>query len=191
MVEWFAVVWLIGLNIFFWHHVYTEYHANRDELWLQAETFVLAATLPIKVARLAGTDAVAAIPVPVYDVTVTQIDDTWGAPRPGGRGHEGVDVFASRGTPVFAAAPGYVLRAGENTLGGLNVFTIGPGGVRYYYAHLDRTALGMTPGREVTTDTVIGYVGNTGNASTTPPHLHFGMYQDGPSNPYPFLVNRD
>ena len=91
---------------------------------------------------------------------------------------------------MYAATRGYVLRTGKNALGGTIVITIGPGGVRYYYAHLDRIAQGMHVGVPVTTDTVIGFVGNTGNAESVAPHLHFGVYNNGPQNPYPLLVER-
>ena len=83
-----------------------------------------------------------------------------------------------------------MIRAGVNNLGGNSVLAVGPGGVRYYYAHLDSIADGITFGTEVTADTVIGFVGNSGNASGTPPHLHFGVYENGPQNPYPLLVDR-
>lgn len=91
---------------------------------------------------------------------------------------------------MYAATKGYVVRVGENNLGGTIVFTMGPGGVRYYYAHLDAVANGIQHGSEVTTDTVLGFVGDSGNASGTPPHLHFGVYDNGPQNPYQLLVDR-
>jgi murein DD-endopeptidase MepM/ murein hydrolase activator NlpD len=117
-----------------------------------------------------------AILVPVKGVNTQQIADTFGAPRPGGRQHEGQDIFAPKGTPIYSATEGLVWRIGVGELGGLYVYVLGPGGRRYYYAHLDAHAEGLEQGQEVSPQTLLGYVGNTGNARTTPPHLHFGVY---------------
>jgi peptidoglycan LD-endopeptidase LytH len=81
-----------------------------------------------------------------------------------------------------------VVRKGTNTLGGLVISVIGPGGQVHYYAHLERygdfKALDW-----VKQGDIIGYVGNTGNAATTPPHLHYGIYTaSGAIDPYPLLV---
>ena len=127
----------------------------------------------------------------IRELEKENISNSWGDSRSSGRGHEGVDMFAVRGTPIFSATEGYVLKVGTNALGGNIVFVYGKGGVRYYYAHLDRIARGIEIGTRVTTDSVWGFVGNTGNAETTPPHLHFGMYQNGAQNPYDLLVNRE
>jgi len=117
--------------------------------------------------------------------------DTWGAARPGGRRHEGVDIFAPRGTPIRATTRGVVTRVGENAIGGRTVTVMGPGGFNHYYAHLDRYG-NVRPGSWVNAGDVIGYVGNTGNARTTPPHLHYGVYTPTwqAVNPYP-LLHRD
>ena len=138
-----------------------------------------------------------ALLMPVEGVTVSQVTDTWGAARSEGRTHEGQDIFAPRGTPIYAATQGYVYRIGENPLGGNVVVVIGGGGIRYYYAHLDSFAPDLQEGQYVTAETLLGFVGNTGNASTTPPHLHLGMYGGSYEscdwdavNPYPFLVDR-
>ncbi len=103
----------------------------------------------------------------------------------------GQDMFAPKGTPVFSAVHGYVRRTGTNELGGNIVFVTGAGGRRYYYAHLDRIAHGLHAGQAVTTDTVLGFVGTTGNAITTPPHLHFGVYEGREAiDPLPLLRDR-
>ncbi|GAA5513860.1 hypothetical protein Dcar01_02608 [Deinococcus carri] len=113
--------------------------------------------------------------------------DTWGGARSEGRKHEGVDIFAPRGTPVQATTRGFVLNVGENRLGGRTVMVLGPSGQRHYYAHLDRYA-GLQEGQWLEAGTVVGYVGNSGNAKGTPPHLHYGIYQIGGAvNPYPLL----
>ncbi|WP_102125533.1 M23 family metallopeptidase [Deinococcus planocerae] len=113
--------------------------------------------------------------------------DTWGAARSEGRRHEGVDIFAPRGTPIRATTRGVVLGVGENRLGGRTVMILGPGGQRHYYAHLDRYA-DLREGQWVEAGDVVGYVGDSGNARGTPPHLHYGIYTAGGAiNPYPFL----
>src|SRR5437868_6368764 len=129
--------------------------------------------------------------MPVQGVTKSQVADTWHVPREGDRLHEGQDIFAKRGTPVLSATDGYIFRIGENKLGGQTVSVIGAGGRIYYYAHLDSYAPNMAAGDHVTTQTVLGYVGNTGNAAGGPTHLHFGVYaRGGALNPLPLLTDR-
>ena len=114
--------------------------------------------------------------VPVAGVRKEQIADTWGAPRTDDRSHAGQDVFAKKGTLVLSATDGIVWRIGTSVRGGRWVYVIGAGGRRYYYAHLDTVASGLKEGQRVTTSTVLGTVGDSGNADGTPPHLHFAMY---------------
>ena len=128
----------------------------------------------------------ASLPFPVPGLTARAIQSGFGALRdPGVRTHEGVDVFAPRGTPVVAVADG-VARPGTNALGG-NVVWLRelPGGLTFYYAHLDSQAVTSTA--RVRAGDVLGFVGNTGNARTTSPHLHFGIYDRGAIDPAPFL----
>lgn len=114
--------------------------------------------------------------------------DTWGGARSEGRRHEGVDIFAPRGTPIAATTRGFVLNVGPNRLGGRTVMVLGPGGQRHYYAHLDRYA-DLKEGDWIEAGTVVGYVGDSGNARGTPPHLHYGIYTgSGAINPYPLLL---
>lgn len=155
----------------------------------------------IHAARIAIEDArfiaelVAAPPaewlaVPVVGVERDEIADTFGAPRGADRRHEGIDIFAPRGTAVVSATPGIVARIGENRLGGTVVWVVGPGGERYYYAHLDAVDPVLEVGMRVEPGTLIGRVGTTGNATGTPPHLHFGIYgPDGALNPFPRLTD--
>ncbi len=107
------------------------------------------------------------------------ISSFWGAERDGGaRKHEGVDIFAAKGTPLVAAADGRITRV-EETDGGGKVVWLRPEGKNYnlYYAHLDEQL--VTSGQKVKAGEVIGKTGNTGNARTTGPHLHFGIYATG------------
>lgn len=129
------------------------------------------------------------LPVPVDGVRPRQIADTFGAPRGRDRSHAGIDIFAKRGTPVLSATEGVVTRIGENTLGGQVVWVMGPGRQMHYYAHLDGYA-DIRRGQLVAPGDVLGFVGNTGNAKGTPPHLHYGIYAGGGAlNPYPLLIS--
>jgi murein DD-endopeptidase MepM/ murein hydrolase activator NlpD len=94
------------------------------------------------------------LPVPVKDVRSSQLTDTWNAARSNNRLHQGIDIFARRGTPVLSTTEGIVLRVGTNNLGGKVVWVLGPGGHRHYYAHLDRYAAieagdRVVPGSEI------------------------------------------
>lgn len=126
-------------------------------------------------------------PVHGAKVGVDFIDD-WGFPRSGGRTHEGLDIFAARGTPIVAMFKGTVkeVRAVDSGLGGRVVsYWVAPGEY-WYHAHLDTVAPGLAVGDPVEPGQVIGTVGNTGNARTTPPHLHIGNYAGGVARPpYP------
>ena len=144
-----------------------------------------------RVARLYTQTPDSRLAMPLENLPKKAIADTWQAPRGTGRRHEGQDIFAPRGTPILSATNGYIYRIGENSLGGQTVSVIGSGGRVYYYAHLDRYAEGIEVGDRVTTRTVLGYVGTTGNAQGTPPHLHFGVYTaTGAINPLPLLTDR-
>jgi murein DD-endopeptidase MepM/ murein hydrolase activator NlpD len=144
-----------------------------------------------RIARLYTQEPESKIVMPFKDVTKKQIANTWGAPRGEGRRHEGQDIFAPRGTPILSATSGYVYKIGENNLGGQTVSVISKGGRVYYYAHLDSYAPGLEVGDPVSTRTVLGFVGTTGNAQGTPPHLHFGVYtMTGAINPLPLLTDR-
>ncbi len=100
--------------------------------------------------------------------------DSWGAPRSGGRRHEGVDMLAPMGTPIYAVVSGTV-NFKQNRLGGNAVSLAGDNGNRYYYAHLSRYE---GANRRVNQGDVIGYNGDTGNA-TGIPHLHFEVHPGG------------
>ena len=117
--------------------------------------------------------------------------DTWGGARSQGRKHEGIDIFAPRGTPIQATTQGIVSKVGEDALGGRVVMIVGPGGAVYYYAHLEGYA-DIAPNDWVNSGDIIGYVGDSGNAKGTPTHVHYGIYINGSAvNPYPLLQKPD
>jgi murein DD-endopeptidase MepM/ murein hydrolase activator NlpD len=142
--------------------------------------------MPFQMIRLSMQDVPTALPIPVAGVAARQLTDTWGAARGNERRHEGIDIFAARGTAVLSTTEGIVSSVGTNNLGGKVVWVVGPGGQRHYYAHLDEYA-DIAVGELVFPGTELGKVGNTGNARGTSPHLHYGIYSNGAINPYPFL----
>ncbi len=133
-----------------------------------------------------------ALPVPVDGVRARGIADTFGAPRGRDRRHAGIDIFAARGTPVRSATRGIVASVRDAGLGGRQVWVLGPGRERYYYAHLEDWATGLRAGDVVLAGDAIGEVGDSGNARGTPPHLHYGIYGEGGAlNPHPRLRDAD
>ena len=125
---------------------------------------------------------------PVKAGRASNIQSFFGAGRDGNsRKHEGIDIFGARLTPVVAIASGTVTRVNQNNLGG-NVVWMRPNGKDYtlYYAHLDKQI--ATEGQQVSIGDTLGLMGNTGNAKTTSPHLHFGIYTSGGAiDPFPFV----
>jgi murein DD-endopeptidase MepM/ murein hydrolase activator NlpD len=131
----------------------------------------------------------ASLGFPVAGRDLGAVRSGFGAVRDGGRRqHHGLDIFAARGTPVIAAVAGRVTRVSNRGIGG-NVVWLREErwGRRLYYAHLDRHA--VVEDTWVRPGDTLGFVGNTGNARTTPPHLHFGIYLrgEGPVDPYSHL----
>lgn len=130
------------------------------------------------------TDASLVFPVAGHNTT-----DVWslfGDPRDAGRRvHHGIDVFARRGTPVVAVKEGVVGSTRTGGLGGKQVWMRDAVGHNFYYAHLDSQM--VETGQRVQPGDTLGTVGNTGNARTTAPHLHFGIYQSGPQDPWPYV----
>jgi peptidoglycan LD-endopeptidase LytH len=111
----------------------------------------------------------------------TSFTNTWGAPRSGGRSHQGTDMFAARGTPVVAPVGG-TARQKSSRLGGLGFWLVGDNGVTYFGTHMDTAG---ASGR-VEAGTVLGTIGNSGNARFTSTHLHFEIHPGGGGavNPY-------
>jgi peptidoglycan LD-endopeptidase LytH len=121
---------------------------------------------------------------PVEESGRPTFSDDWGAARGGGRTHEGTDIFAREGTPVRAVDAGRV-RFDENALGGHTAYLATSDGTTYYFAHLERYE---GTAREVAAGETIGYVGRTGNARSTPAHLHFQIHVPGVGNIDPFAA---
>jgi peptidoglycan LD-endopeptidase LytH len=129
--------------------------------------------------------------MPVVGISPRELDDSWHAPRDGGsRLHKGIDIFAHRGTEVIAVTDGIISYIGDQPKGGHCLWLTTENGKSFYYAHLDHWAAGIYEGMEVQSGDLLGYVGNTGNAVTTPPHLHFQITEnDEAVNPYPVLTH--
>ena len=144
----------------------------------------------------------AGLAVPVQGVKPAQLVDTYTQARAGGaRTHDAIDIMASEGTPVMAAADGTVEKLFfSDGGGGITAYVRSPDTRwTYYYAHLQSYAPGLAEGQRVKRGQLIGRVGHTGNANPAGPHLHFAInrmqpdekwYQGSPINPYPLLAGR-
>jgi murein DD-endopeptidase MepM/ murein hydrolase activator NlpD len=119
----------------------------------------------------------------------TSFTDTWGAPRSGGRSHQGVDMLGARWTPLVALESGSIRRMGNGGLGGITIWLTGNSGDQYYYAHLQAWAEGLAVGQSVQVGELIGYMGTSGNAPDYIPHVHFEYHPGGGAavNPYPLV----
>lgn len=135
--------------------------------------------------------------VPVEGIAASALSNTFEDARGADRVHEALDIMAPHGTPVLAVADGHVEKLFDSKQGGLTLYQFEPSGTFvYYYAHLDGYAPGVVQGKPLRRGEVIGYVGSTGNADITAPHLHFAVFVLGPEkqwhkgtpiNPYPLL----
>ncbi len=135
--------------------------------------------------------------VPVDGLTAEGLSNNWGAARSEGRRHQGIDIMAPHGAPVLAVADGEIVRFWNSELGGVSIYQADASGeLVFYYAHLSARAGNIKEGDRVRQGQVIGYIGQTGNAST--PHLHFEMarvadarrwWRGRAINPYPALVS--
>jgi murein DD-endopeptidase MepM/ murein hydrolase activator NlpD len=117
---------------------------------------------------------------PVYGDA--QVADDFGAPREIGA-HQGNDVFAAFGAPVLAVADGTVYKVGTLPISGNRLWLRTPRGDGFFYAHLSAFAPDAVDGRQVKAGTLLGFVGNTGDAEPTPPHLHFEIHPGGEPRP--------
>ena len=155
-------------------------------------TFAVAAAEP-------APPSSASLLIPVVGVAARQLTDSFDQGR-GSERHEAIDIIAPRGTPVIAVDDGKVVKLFNSKPGGLTIYHFDPAErLAYYYAHLDRYAPGLAEGQRVKRGDVIGYVGSTGNANPSAPHLHFSIFLLGPEkrwwkgtpiNPFPVLSGR-
>jgi murein DD-endopeptidase MepM/ murein hydrolase activator NlpD len=130
---------------------------------------------------------------PIYGPATTT--DSFGAPRTT-TWHHGVDIFARLGAPVLAVADGTLFNVGWNDVGGNRLWVRDGAGNEFYYAHLSAYSSLAREGATVKAGDVIGFVGTTGDAAGTPPHLHFEIHPrellwmgyDGAIDPYPYLI---
>ena len=134
-------------------------------------TFLTRRPPPFVQARLTAGGYV----FPVYG-PVASFTDTFGAARATVAWHHGVDIFAPLGTPVLAVADGTVFKIGWNTVGGNRFWLRDRQGNYFYYAHLSGFSTHAVNGAQVKAGTVLGFVGNTGDAAGTPYHLHFEIH---------------
>ncbi len=134
-----------------------------------------------------GDTQVSTIPIPVlFGVELKNIFPNFGDSRgDGSRTHEGEDIMALKGTPVVSPTKAVVLRTGKGTNSGNYVYTANPGGETFIYMHFDRIGEDVSAGDVLEVGSLIGYVGNTGNASGGAAHLHLEIRKDGPTDPYP------
>lgn len=135
-----------------------------------------------------GSSRVEVLPIPVYGFALAELDQNFGDPRGSGtRTHEGLDMVAPRGTPIASPTEAVVMRTGDGSDSGIYIRTANPGGEQFVYMHLDSIASGITPGTRVARGEIIGFVGNTGNASGGGAHLHFEIRKNGAMDPFPRL----
>ena len=135
--------------------------------------------------------------IPVPGVSALEMRDSYEDPRGPDRVHAAIDIMAPTGTPVLAVDAGVIVKLFDSKPGGLTIYQFNPAGeLAYYYAHLDRYADALQEGDRVEPGQLIGYVGASGNADPTAPHLHFAIFRLGPEkrwwegtplNPYPLF----
>ena len=159
-------------------------------------TAIEAAPLPLGDAMLALQKR--NLRIPVEGVSAGDLQDTFADARAIGRRHDAIDIMAPRGTEVHAVDDGTIAKLFTSKAGGLTIYQFDPTqSFSYYYAHLDRYATGIAEQQPVRRGQLLGYVGSTGNASESAPHLHFAIARLGtdhswlkgdPINPYPLLA---
>jgi len=143
------------------------------------------------------TPAPPTIGAPLDSLKRSELRDSFNEIHHGHR-HQAIDIMRPRGTPIRAATDGVIRRLFVSVQGGLTIYEFDRAATYcYYYAHLDHYAAGLREGMPVSRGVVIGYVGTTGDAASTPPQLHFAIYRLGPDkswwkgepiDPYPILL---
>ncbi len=140
----------------------------------------------------------AGLVLPIAGLTSKDLVDTFDQARGTGR-HEAIDIMEPRGTPVRAVVDGTIAKLFLSKPGGNTIYLFDRAqAFCYYYAHLDHYADGLSEGRQVKAGEVLGYVGSTGDANPSAPHLHFTIFALGPEkhwwqgtaiDPYPILMD--
>lgn len=158
-----------------------------------------ASAAPLPVLEAEAPAAPQTVAIPVAGVRREELRDHFNDAR-GGRVHQAIDIAAPRGTPVVAAVDGTIRKLFLSRAGGITIYeTDRSKQLMYYYAHLEAYVPSLAEGQEVRRGDVIGFVGTTGNAPPTAPHLHFAIsklsstgdwWRSEPINPYPILMQR-
>ncbi len=180
------------LSIFLYESVRTGYgHGSRMNNWAKLLTpivvvgFLMGTLVAPGAAASSGEDFILTFP---HLEENTRFVSEFGAAKPDGRSHRGIDLFAARGTPVVAGADGFVEIAQRGTRAGLYVVLRHADDYETWYLHLGSLAEGLEVGDPVATGDTIGFVGSTGNAAGTSPHTHFEIHVDGRAiDPYSYL----
>jgi murein DD-endopeptidase MepM/ murein hydrolase activator NlpD len=146
---------------------------------------------PLQEYNISLNEALIAVSPPFPVMGLSYWTDDWHACRDGcTRYHEGLDMFARPGTPLVAMADGFVSQKYVGDLPGISIEITDAQGIQYFYAHLSAWAPGIQIGDQVRMGQVIGYVGNTGNAIYTPPHVHLEFQPNGIPHPPKPVVDR-
>ena len=136
-----------------------------------------------------GTNKVQQLPIPIlFGVTLADFGPNFGVPRSGGRTHEGQDILAPLGTPIVSPTRAVVTNIRYGASAGHSVYTAIPGGETLAYLHLDRVNPNLSEGDILNRGDLLGYVGDTGNASGGAAHLHFELLTDVANDPYPRIT---
>lgn len=143
-----------------------------------------------KINNLSSTSSPSVTMPVLFGVEIRDISPNFGDPRSNGRTHAGEDIMAVKGTPIVSPTEAVVLRTGVGSGEGNYVYTANPGGETFVYMHLDRFAEGIASGTILEKGSLIGYVGDTGNALGGPAHLHFEIHDSNgvPTDPYPRIT---
>lgn len=177
-----------------------EFQSNQPDLAPIPATPSSTAT-PVPSPRATADDApmlrLGRLIIPVAGIKSEQLVDSFSDARSDGRVHDAIDIAAPSGTQVLAAADGTIVKFFDSQAGGITIYqSSSDGQYMYYYAHLSSRAAGLSEGQSITQGTIIGYVGDTGNAGAGNYHLHFSIalvadkrrYWEGTYiNPYPLL----
>ena len=137
-----------------------------------------------------GTTPVASLPMPaLFGVSSSDLSPNFGDPR-ANHPHMGEDIMAVKGTPIVSPTAAVVLRLEQGATEGNGIYTVNPGGETFVYYHLDRYAEGIAEGQVLAPGSLIGYVGNTGDAAGGPAHIHFEIHDSSgtPIDPFPRLT---